>query len=125
MINWAVGNYVVKSKTLIENALDSLRGMDLYAEQWADFEMELSVMVVKVEDDINLQEHATIAYPVVETVHQDGICKLVYAPARCISDKVRQAAQELAKTAVGCLWGRGVFGVELFLLKDGKLFILL
>jgi len=77
-------------------------------------------MVVKTEDDASSDGRSTIAYPAVETIHEDSICKLVYAPARGVSEKVQQEAQGLARKAVGSLWGKGVFGVELFLMDDGK-----
>ena len=61
-----------------------------------------------------------MAFPVVETHHEDSICKLVYAPARHVSSVILQEAQELARRAVAGFGGKGVFGVELFLLSDGK-----
>jgi phosphoribosylaminoimidazole carboxylase len=33
---------------------------------------------------------------------------------------VRAAAQDLARDAVSSLWGKGVFGVELFVMQDGE-----
>jgi len=36
----------------------------------------------------------------VETVHEDNICKLVYAPARGVSAEFRDRRQELADKAV-------------------------
>lgn len=116
------GNYPVKSVSDVQPALAALKNRPLYAEQWADFKAELAVMVVKVHDDALAADWqtATMAFPVVETVHQDSICKLVYAPARKISLAIVQEAQELARRAVAGLWGKGVFGVELFLLPNGK-----
>lgn len=116
------GNYPVKSVSDVQSALAALKNRPLYAEQWADFKAELAVMVVKVHDDAVFTDWqtATMAFPVVETVHQDSICKLVYAPARNVSPAIVQEAQELARRAVAGLWGKGVFGVELFLLPNGK-----
>jgi phosphoribosylaminoimidazole carboxylase len=59
----------------------------------------------------------------VETIQQDSICKLVYAPARGVSKIVARAAQDLARRAVSTFTGTGVFGVELFLLQDDSLVI--
>lgn len=114
------GNYPVKSQGDIEIALEALKGRDLYAEKWANFKMELAVMVVKTEDSTSKDGKSTVAYPAVETIHEDSICKLVYAPARGVSETVQRQAQDLARRAVGSLWGKGVFGVELFLMEDGK-----
>lgn len=106
------GNYVVKSAAAIAGALDALKDRPLYAEKWARFTHELAVMVVRTQDD------RCLSYPTVETVHEDNICKLVYAPAR-VPAGVRERARRLAETAVGSFWGAGVFGVEMFLLADG------
>lgn len=115
------GNHPVRSASEIRTALDTLRDRPLYAEEWADFQAELAVMVVKTENDPTEDcEKATLAYPVVETVHEDSICKLVYAPARSVSSTVMQEAQNLARRAVAGFWGKGVFGVEMFLLRDGN-----
>ncbi|KAG8628633.1 hypothetical protein KVT40_002498 [Elsinoe batatas] len=110
------GNFPVKSSEDFESALQALGKRPLYAEKWAEFKIELAVMVVKTKDGV-------LAYPVVETVHEDSICKLVYAPARGVPTKIRNAARELAKQAVACFDGKGVFGVEMFLLPDDSLLI--
>ena len=117
------GNYPVMSESDSRAALAALKGRPLYAEKWADFKMELAIMVVKIVDEASVQnwQTATMAFPVVETVHQDSICKLVYAPARRVSNSVAQEAQALARRAVASFWGKGVFGVELFLLQEGMI----
>ncbi|KAK8206801.1 hypothetical protein M8818_004636 [Zalaria obscura] len=110
------GNYPVKSSSDFEGALKALGQKPLYAEKWANFKMELAVMVVKGKDQV-------LAYPAVETIHEDSICKLVYAPARNVPSSITKKAQELAKKAVSCFWGKGVFGVEMFLNQDDSLLI--
>lgn len=121
------GNYPVKSSSDIPAALKRLKDRPLYAERWASFTKELAVMVVKVDDEAmdssdssGRWEKTTVAYPVVETIHEESICKLVYAPARNVSGVVMQKAQTLARQAVAGFWGKGVFGVEMFLLGDSK-----
>lgn len=115
------GNYPVKAASNIPDALAKLKGRPLYAERWAHFKSELAVMVVKIGDGSTEQwQQMTLAYPVVETVHEDSICKLVYAPARNVSPTVMLRAQELARRAVATFPGKGVFGVEMFLLEDGE-----
>ncbi|PSS28238.1 hypothetical protein M430DRAFT_93166 [Amorphotheca resinae ATCC 22711] len=110
------GNYSVKSQADIPAALEALNGRPLYAEKWAHFKMELAVMVVKTKDGV-------LSYPTVETVQENSICKLVYAPARNISDTINRKAQELARNAVAAFEGKGVFGVEMFLLEDDSLLL--
>ncbi|KAK7187361.1 hypothetical protein DPSP01_002489 [Paraphaeosphaeria sporulosa] len=110
------GNYVVKTADEIDAAVKALGDRPLYAERWADFRMELAVMVVKTKDGV-------LTFPTVETVHEDSICKLTYAPPRNVSKATTERAQELAKKAIGAFEGKGVFGVEMFLLKDDTLLI--
>jgi len=110
------GNFPVKSEKDIDAALKALGSRPLYGEKWAKFKAELAVMVVKTKDDV-------LSFPTVETVHEDSICKLVYAPARNVSSEINSKAQELAKKAVAAFEGKGVFGVEMFLLPDDSLLI--
>jgi phosphoribosylaminoimidazole carboxylase len=110
------GNFVVKSEADVEAAIQALGNRPLYAERWADFRLELAVMVVKTKDGV-------LTFPTVETVHEDSICKLTYAPPRNVSESSAQKAQDLAKKAIGAFEGKGVFGVEMFLLKDESLLI--
>jgi phosphoribosylaminoimidazole carboxylase len=110
------GNFVVKSEADIDAAIKALGARPLYAERWADFRLELAVMVVKTKDGV-------LTFPTVETVHEDSICKLTYAPPRNVSAKTAQRAQDLAKKAIGAFEGKGVFGVEMFLLKDDSLVV--
>ena len=119
------GNCPVKSPADISLALAQLEGRPLYAEKWANFTAELAVMVIKTEQDpVNHSgswEEVTIAYPIVETIHEDSICKLVYAPARNLPVDIGERARSIARQAVAGFSGCGIFGVELFLLEDGKL----
>lgn len=116
------GNFPVHSASSIPDALSSLNNRGLYAEKWAEFRMELAVMVVKTED-VTGEMGSTIAYPAVQTVHEDSICKLVWAPARGVEGKVLRRAQDLARKAVASLWGKGVFGVEMFLMGEDELVV--
>ncbi|KAL7271153.1 phosphoribosylaminoimidazole carboxylase ade2 [Rhizina undulata] len=110
------GNYVVSDASTIPDALEALKERPLYAEKWAPFVKELAVIVVRKKNG------ECVSYPTVETVHEDNICKLVYAPAR-VPEGVRDKARRLAEKAVESFWGAGVFGVEMFLLSDGNLLI--
>ena len=80
------GNYVVRKKSDFDLIRDNLPSSDqLYAERWASFECELAVMVIKTryeriapEDPSRLND--CIPFPTVRTVHENSVCKLVFAP---------------------------------------------
>lgn len=90
------------------------KGRELLVEKFVPFERELAVMVLRGRDG------AVKLYPVVETVQQNHICHVVRAPADIPSDSAQIAAQ-MARKAVEAVDGVGVFGVEMFKLKDGTI----
>ncbi|GFG86108.1 5-(carboxyamino)imidazole ribonucleotide synthase [Mycolicibacter algericus] len=63
------------------------------------------------------------AWPVVETVQQDGICVAVIAPAPELSEESAAAAQRLALRLADELGVVGVLAVELFETVDGELLV--
>ncbi|KAI9509125.1 Phosphoribosylaminoimidazole carboxylase [Russula earlei] len=111
------GNFVLRDLSQLREALDFLSGRPLYAEKWVPFVKEIAVMVVRTAGG------QTFSYPVVETVHKDNICHLVFAPLRSRDPQLYVRAQEIAEMAVKSLDGAGVFGVEMFLLEDGQILV--
>ncbi|OBA63484.1 5-(carboxyamino)imidazole ribonucleotide synthase [Mycobacterium sp. 1100029.7] len=63
------------------------------------------------------------AWPVVETVQDDGICVLVIAPAPDLPENVASTAQQLALRLAAELGVVGVLAVELFETTDGALLV--
>jgi phosphoribosylaminoimidazole carboxylase len=110
------GNFVVKSPSDFSSALSILGNRALYAEKWANFKMELATMVVQTKDGV-------LSFPVVETIHERSICKLVYAPPRGVSRKVQEKAEVLAKKTISTFKGKGIFAVEMFLLENDELLV--
>ncbi|KAG6904281.1 hypothetical protein DXG01_011192, partial [Tephrocybe rancida] len=109
------GNYVVRDLSQIPDAISALGGRPLYAEKWVPFDKEIAVMVVRTVDG------EVQSYPAVETVHKE--CYLVFAPLRSRDPTLAQRARDVAEAAVKTFTGAGVFGVEMFLMKDGGLYI--
>lgn len=122
------GNAVLKSSadSDIDAALSSLgydspdSELDLYAEGWINFECEIAVMVVRSSNGKD-----TDSYPAVNAIQQNSICKVVLAPARQVSSELRDRCEEVARASIDSLGqgASGMFGVELFLTKDGKVLL--
>ncbi|KAL4080379.1 AIR carboxylase-domain-containing protein [Scleroderma yunnanense] len=112
------GNFVVRNIDQAEEALKALGDRPLYAEKWVPFIKEIAVMVVRT-----IQGEELSSYPAVETIHKDNICHLVFAPLRSREPGVAFRAQQVAESAVKTLEGAGVFGVEMFLMEDGSIYI--
>ncbi|KAH8115700.1 phosphoribosylaminoimidazole carboxylase [Phellopilus nigrolimitatus] len=111
------GNFVLKDLSRTEEAIAALGSRPLYAERMVSLAKEVAVMVVRTTTgDVR-------SYPVVETVHKDNICHLVFAPLHHMNPDVAVRARKLAENAVRTFSGAGVFGVEMFLLKDDTLLV--
>lgn len=109
------GNAVVHNEAEAATQFNKLGGVDVYAERWVPYAKELAVIVVRCKEGI-------LTYPVVETVQRDSICHAVIAPA-CISPSAQRSAVDLARNAVDCFTGLGVYGVEMFLLHDDTVIV--
>lgn len=100
-------------KTLYENG-----GQEggMYVEEFYNFVAEIAVLVFQSRDG------SIGSYPMVETIQKNSICHMTLYPIRheCAKE-VELKAKELAQKIVSCLTGAGVFGVELFLSKNGDI----
>ena len=118
------GNFVLKQESQIPEALEALGGRELYIEEWAHFVVEVAVMVVKTIDSPEVPwEESTMAYPAVQTVHEDSVCKFTYhVPSGLASGLPFDStyACNLARRAVAGFKGKGIFGVEMFYIQPGK-----
>jgi 5-(carboxyamino)imidazole ribonucleotide synthase len=91
------------------------RGVQLLAEALVPFTRELSAQVAR-------SPHGqAVAYPVVETVQRDGVCREVYAPAPGLGADRSAEAQRIALTIARELDVTGMLAVELFETADGSL----
>jgi 5-(carboxyamino)imidazole ribonucleotide synthase len=110
------GNARINTAEDIEDALVKLGDRELYVEQCIDLEKELGLMTAR-----NARGES-VSHPVVEMIHVRDICQTVIAPARITEAQLSQA-QEIARQAIDALSGIGIFGVELFLDKAGKIWL--
>ena len=98
-------------------SLQHLGDRPLYAESWAPFVKEVAVMVVRNKEGM------VRSYDAVETIHRQSILRVCLVPLRASGrgmERVNDRAREMAEKAVSTLEGAGVFGVEMFLMKDGE-----
>lgn len=106
----------------LEHARDITRdylagGTPVLAEERVQLRRELSALVARSPFGQGA------AWPVVETVQQDGICVQVIAPAPNLAEEVAASAQQLALRLADQLGVVGVLAVELFETTDGELLV--
>jgi 5-(carboxyamino)imidazole ribonucleotide synthase len=114
--------YDGKGQATVENEVDALRAFERFGEvpcvleQQVELDCELSVILARGSDgDI-------AAFPVAENRHRDGILETSVVPAR-ISEKMAHEARELATAIAEAMQYVGVLGVELFVVRGGRLLV--
>ncbi len=111
------GNATIRSASDIESAWNRFRDpeapREIMCEAFVNFTKELAVMVAR-----NRRGEMAI-YPCVETIQEDHICRYVLAPAR-VEDAIAEKAKSMARQCIEAISGIGVFGIEMFLTKDGE-----
>jgi 5-(carboxyamino)imidazole ribonucleotide synthase len=92
-------------------------GIALLAEEFVPFRRELAALVARSPSGQGA------AYPVVQTVQVDGICREVIAPAPGLDPEVAAAVQALALRIASSLDVTGLLAVELFETAAGGLLV--
>ncbi|GAE27542.1 phosphoribosylaminoimidazole carboxylase ATPase subunit [Halalkalibacter wakoensis JCM 9140] len=110
------GQRVVKDEKELRQAAEELiKHGECVLEAWIPFSLELSVIVTRSRNG------ETAVFPVSENEHRDNILFRSHVPAR-IDDAVCERAKEMALKIVTGLDVVGTLAVELFMLKDGRLY---
>jgi phosphoribosylaminoimidazole carboxylase PurK protein len=92
-------------------------GIALLAEEFVPFTRELAALVARSPSGQGA------AYPVVQTVQVDGICREVIAPAPALHGGVAARAEALALRIAAELGVLGLLAVELFELPTGAVLV--
>lgn len=83
-------------------------------EPMLDIEMEIAVIVAR---SLNGEQ---VAYPVVETVQRDAMCREVVAPA-VVPAEVARSARQMGQEIAAAIGATGVMAVEFFVTPGGLL----
>jgi len=110
------GNYKIDSEKDVQKAFDYFKGKSLLLEKFIPFEMEVSVIAAR-----NTMGQIK-SYPLVENIHEKNILRLTIAPAR-VSKQIIDEADQIAEKTMSVLKGAGIFGIEMFVTKEGRILI--
>jgi 5-(carboxyamino)imidazole ribonucleotide synthase len=115
------GGYDGKGVWVCESAAEAgevlAHGIPLLAEEFVPFRRELAALVARSPSGQGA------AYPVVQTVQVDGICREVIAPAPGLPEDTAVQAEALALRIAAELGVYGLLAVELFELPGGGLLV--
>jgi 5-(carboxyamino)imidazole ribonucleotide synthase len=114
------GGYDGKGVVVLKSLADSVNVLKTPSilEEFVDFTKELAVIIARTATG------ETACYPVVEMVFDDktNICDIVAAPAN-IDYMIAEKANQVALHAIEALEGVGIFGVEMFLTREGQILV--
>lgn len=110
------GQFVIKESSQAEEAAALLTHGDCVLEKWVTFEKEISIIVTRNVDG------GTTHFPPAENIHVNNILHESIVPAR-ISAETEREAKEAADKIASALSLVGTLAVEMFVAKDGSLYI--
>lgn len=120
-----IGGYDGKGVRIVRSALDAKDWLDklddfggsLLAEEKVDFVRELAQLCARRPSG------DFVAWPLVETIQEAGVCSVVFAPAPTATESIFEQAKKIASTISSGLGVTGVLAVEMFETADGRLLI--
>ncbi|WP_404357130.1 5-(carboxyamino)imidazole ribonucleotide synthase [Cytobacillus firmus] len=110
------GQVVIKSGQDIKKAAELLNNGVCVLEKWIAFEKEISVIICR-----NISGEKAV-YPVGENVHKENILHQTIVPAMITAD-AEERAVKAANQLAEALSLVGTLAVEMFLTKDGQIYI--
>ena len=113
------GVRVVRSSVDAKDWLENLEsfGGSLLAEEKVDFVRELAQLSARTPGG------EFKAWPLVETIQENGVCSVVLAPAPEASAETLNTTAEIANRVAEALGVTGVLAVEMFEARDGRIVI--
>ncbi|MCL2078296.1 MAG: 5-(carboxyamino)imidazole ribonucleotide synthase [Oscillospiraceae bacterium] len=112
------GNALIASENDVEAAFTSLSstGAELMAEEFIEFEKEISIIACR--DTFGKK----VIYPIAENTHIDSILDMTVVSAGIDGETARKAA-DIAGKVMTVFDGVGTFCIEMFVTKDGDVFV--
>ncbi len=120
-----IGGYDGKGVRVVRSSDDAIDwltnltqyGGSLLAEEKVDFVRELAQLSARRPSG------EFKAWPLVETIQENGVCSIVLSPAPKASAETIEATAKIAETVAVGLGVTGVLAVELFEARDGRILI--
>ncbi|HVX02371.1 MAG TPA: 5-(carboxyamino)imidazole ribonucleotide synthase [Nitrososphaera sp.] len=110
------GNFMITSWAKVHEAYEYFKGKETMLEMFIPFAKEVSIMVARNPSG------QIESFPVAENIHKNSILDTTIAPAK-LSRKVEQRAIKMAKRIMQVLHSAGIFGIEMFVTKNGDVLI--
>lgn len=110
------GNFLIKSRDELKVAFGIFSDRQRMVEKFVKFSKEISVMVARNSSG------QIVSFPVAENIHKNSILDTTLVPAR-ISPEISRNARRLAEKTLRVFQGAGIFGIEMFIKRDGEILV--
>jgi 5-(carboxyamino)imidazole ribonucleotide synthase len=107
------GTFIVKNKSALADLYHRYPDTPFLLEEFVEFDRELAVIAARgVSGEV-------VTYPILETQQEDQVCRRVFTLPDLLDATVASCNSIAAKLLIS-LGAFGVFGIELFATRDGK-----
>lgn len=110
------GTAILKDRESLEKTWEKWGRPAIVLEAFVPFERELAAIAARNPTG------EIVIYPIVETQQEDQVCRRVLVPAD-ISRATALECEAIAQTLLDRTQAVGIFGIELFLTADGKVWV--
>ena len=110
------GTFIIKTKSALVDLDHCYPDTPFLVEEFVDFDRELAVIAARgANGDV-------VTYPILETQQQDQVCRRVFT-LHDLPESMVEACRSIATKLLVSLDAIGVFGVELFATRDGRVLV--
>lgn len=110
------GQIVLQKDSPLESCSEMIASSQCVLEAWLDFDKEVSVLVC------GNGQNDYVTFPVGENIHRTNILHETIVPAD-IQTEIAEGSQKIALKIAKALNLSGILAVEMFLAKDGKIYV--
>jgi 5-(carboxyamino)imidazole ribonucleotide synthase len=110
------GTFVIKAKPTLIDLYDRYPDTPFLVEEFVDFDRELAVIAARGANG------EVVTYPILETQQEEQVCRRVFT-LDDLSDELVETCRSIATKLLVSLNAIGVFGIELFATRDGRVLV--
>jgi 5-(carboxyamino)imidazole ribonucleotide synthase len=110
------GTFVIRDKSALANLYHRYPDTPFLIEEFVDFDRELAIIAARGANG------EVVTYPILETQQEEQVCRRVFT-VDDLSDELVETCRSIASKLLNSLNAIGVFGIELFATRDGKVLV--
>jgi 5-(carboxyamino)imidazole ribonucleotide synthase len=110
------GTFIIKAKSALADLYHRYPDTPFLVEEFVDFDRELAVIAARgVSGEV-------VTYPILETQQEEQVCRRVFT-LDDLADEIVETCRSIASKLLISLNAIGVFGIELFATRDGRVLV--